>query len=336
MTKIAVIFGGTGFIGRHMAVHILDNNFVDKVVAADIVGLDELVCTNRMKELFASEKWVHVKCDVRQSIELNIPEEITCIYNFAAIHREPGHAPHEYYETNLPGAENVCAWAEAVNCEVIIFSSSISPYGPTEIPKDESSITTPSTAYGCSKLVAEKIHCVWQSRKVDNRRLIILRPGVVFGPGEGGNVSRLIKAVLHGYFVYTGNQQTRKSGIYVKELCDATTWMQGHKESVVLFNMSMNPGPTIEDYVSAILRVSGNSRWIPTIPYELVYLGACVLDPVLRLLNISNSLSPVRVKKLIASNNILPKRLESLGYKYNYDLDAAFKEWQIEMPSDWL
>ena len=85
-------------------------------------------------------------------------------------------------------------------------------------PRNEDSLTIPETAYGGSKLVAEKIHAAWQHAN-PNRRLIILRPGVVFGPGEHANVARLARSLERGYFVYMGNRGTRKAGVYVKELC---------------------------------------------------------------------------------------------------------------------
>ncbi|TRZ67277.1 MAG: hypothetical protein D4R98_04450 [Comamonadaceae bacterium] len=43
------------------------------------------------------------------------------VANFAAVHREPGHEDWEYYETNLYGAENVCAWAESVGCKHLFY-----------------------------------------------------------------------------------------------------------------------------------------------------------------------------------------------------------------------
>ena len=79
------------------------------------------------------------------------------------------------------GAENVCAWSEKIGCEKIIFSSSIAPYGPSELEMDEGSMPVPTTAYGSSKLVAEKIHEKWHSKDGLNRQLVIVRPGVVFG-----------------------------------------------------------------------------------------------------------------------------------------------------------
>ena len=67
-------------------------------------------------------------------------EEIDLIANFAAVHREPGHEEYEYFECNIKGAENICNWAERTNCQKIIFTSSIAPYGPSEDIKDESSV----------------------------------------------------------------------------------------------------------------------------------------------------------------------------------------------------
>ena len=112
-----------------------------------------------------------------------MPNQTDLAVNLAAIHREPGHQDYEYFETNLKGAENVCSWADQVGCNKIIFTSSIAPYGPAEEPKDEQSLTVPVTAYGSSKLAAEKIHIAWQHKDIEGRQLVIVRPGVVFGPG---------------------------------------------------------------------------------------------------------------------------------------------------------
>ena len=54
------------------------------------------------------------------------------IFNFAAVHRTPGHEDHEYFETNIRGAENVVAFAEKWNIKKIVFTSSIAPYGAAE------------------------------------------------------------------------------------------------------------------------------------------------------------------------------------------------------------
>ena len=55
-----------------------------------------------------------IEYDIRKPIE-NLPftpTEDDVIFNFAAVHRAPGHEDHEYFETNIRGAENVVAFAE--------------------------------------------------------------------------------------------------------------------------------------------------------------------------------------------------------------------------------
>jgi nucleoside-diphosphate-sugar epimerase len=144
---------------------------------------------------------------------------------------------------------------------------------------------------------------------------VIARPGVVFGPGEGGNVSRLIKAVLGRYFFYMGNRNTRKAGTYVKELCNAMLWVlenqDKHHEQVSLFNMSMNPGPSIQEYVDTICNVAGVRCFLPGFPYKLLLVVSYCIDLFAKPLGIQHPFSPVRIRKLVRSNNILPRYLEA-------------------------
>jgi nucleoside-diphosphate-sugar epimerase len=338
--KSVIIFGGSGFIGVFFAQHLLEYKLADKVYLVDFESLYFKFSEFRKSLVADHDNIVFVNGDVRQALDWFSPiEPVSLIANFAAIHREPGHADGEYYHTNLLGAENVCAWAEMVGCNKILFTSSISPYGLSEEVKDERSLPSPVTAYGGSKLAAEKIHQIWQARDDANRRLVIVRPGVVFGPGEGGNVSRLIKAVLHRYFFYMGNKNTRKAGVYVKELCHAMWWVLNRQstsgEQVSLFNMSMNPGPSIEEYVNAVCRVAGVRRFVPGLPYRLLLAVAYLIDSIARALSVKHPFSPVRIRKLVRSNNILPNYLVENGYEYRYTLETAFADWLKSCPEEW-
>ncbi len=337
--KSAVIFGGTGFIGSFFAEFLLENDFVSKIFLFDIEPLGKKSSHYRKVKISHDKRVIYVDSDVRTTIKSISTQNVTLIANFAAIHREPGHEDFEYFETNLLGAENVCAFAEKVKCNQIIFTSSIAPYGPSETIKDEESIPVPSSAYGSSKLAAEKTHQIWQAKDPKNRILQIVRPGVVFGPGEGGNVSRLIKAVLNRYFFYMGNKDTRKAGVYVKELCHAMWWelnrQKKKKHHVSLFNMSMNPGPSIQDYVKTVCKVANVKRFVPSIPYRLLLIVSYLIDFFAKSFNIKHPFSPVRIKKLVRSNNILPTYLVTNGYKYQYTLEAAFLDWKKECPEEW-
>ncbi|MDC0953285.1 NAD(P)-dependent oxidoreductase [Porticoccaceae bacterium] len=333
-----VIFGGSGFIGTFFARHLIEEHNASKVYLYDHEPVNEKSFEFRRAMVASYAQIEMILGDVKNPIEWMPEESIDLVANFAAVHREPGHEDHEYYECNLLGAENVCDWAERVGCKKLIFSSSIAPYGPSEEVRDERSIPVPTTAYGGSKLAAEKIHQIWQAKQ-QQRQLVIVRPGVVFGPGEGGNVSRLIKAVRKRYFFYMANRDTRKAGIYVKELCIAMMWVLNSEKAKAdgfsLFNMSMNPGPSIEEYVNSIARIAKIKIWVPSVPRTLLFIIAYLIDFIGKPLGIKHPFSPVRIRKLIRSNNILPTYLVENGYDYKYTLDGAFADWKKDCPEEW-
>lgn len=332
-----VLFGGTGFIGTHLAQETLRAGLAKKIVLVDLLPPRSEPYCALLQQGLTDGRVEFVRWDVRQPIPESLLPRASLIFNLAAIHREPGHAPHEYFETNLLGAENVCAWASAVSCPRIVFTSSIAPYGPSEELKTESSLPVPETPYGSSKLAAEKMHIGWQSA-CPSRRLLLLRPGVVFGPGEGGNVTRLVRSVVKGYFVYMGNRQTRKAGGYVKELFRAIRFGLDYQdrsgESVILLNFSMDPPATLETYVNAIRRVAGIRRSPMSVPRSLLMGVSYPIDAVARTFGIRQPISPVRVRKLFRSTSIDPSGLRQLGYQWHYTLEEAFLDWKKDRPED--
>ena len=220
------IFGGSGFIGTHL-IALIDNLYPGtKIYNLDIVENNH------------EGKSTYINCDVRSEINIDIPvtsEDV--IFNFAAVHRTPGHPDQAYFETNIRGAENVCAFAEKFGIKKIVFTSSIAPYGAAEDLKTEETLPTPNTPYGISKLVAEKIHTIWQAKKPNERQLTIVRPGVVFGKGENGNFTRLYWGIRGGKFFYPGRKDTIKACIYVKELVRFMLYrLENHSEGVELYN----------------------------------------------------------------------------------------------------
>ena len=308
------IFGGSGFIGTHL-ITLIDNIYPGtKIYNLDIVKNNH------------EGKSTYINCDVRSEINIDISvtsEDV--IFNFAAVHRTPGHPDQAYFETNIRGAENVCAFAEKLGIKKIVFTSSIAPYGAAEDLKTEDTLPTPNTPYGISKLVAEKIHMVWQAKKPNERQLTIVRPGVVFGKGENGNFTRLYWGIRGGKFFYPGRKDTIKACIYVKELVLFMLYrLENHNEGVELYNCTFEPAFTIEQIVETMKKVTGIQRTIVKVPGSLLLTAASIVGP---LGGKALGICPARVKKLMISTNICGKKLADSGYKFHYTFEEAIKDW---------
>ncbi|MCD7927237.1 MAG: NAD(P)-dependent oxidoreductase [Bacteroides sp.] len=324
------IFGGTGFIGTHLICLLHKVHPEAKVYNLDIVKPGLPLPTVKDYKLALKEGKEHaatfIYCDVRQPI--NLPKEVNItpgdvIFNFAAVHRTPGHSDPEYFETNIRGAENVCAFAEQQGIRKIVFTSSIAPYGAAEELKEETTLPTPNTPYGISKLVAEKIHQVWQAGGED-RQLTIVRPGVVFGKGENGNFTRLYWSIRGHRFMYPGRKDTVKACIYVKELVRFMLYrLEHHNSGVELYNCCYEHAYTIEQIVEAMKRVTGMNVSVPYMPGWLIMFAAGMLGA----LGSPMGICPARVRKLQISTNIGGKKLAASGYYFCYTFEDALADW---------
>ena len=328
-----VIFGGLGYVGLFLAKNIIELKLYDKVFLTDILTVDDISIYRQ--NLIKNLDYEYQRVDVREEISINTNCEISTIFNLAAIHREPGHKPHEYFKTNIRGAENVCTFASKVNCNNVIFVSSISPYGPSSKTRNEESLTMPNTPYGISKLIAEKIHCEW-NKSNDKNKLIIFRPGVIFGPDENGNMGRMIKAIKKNIFIYTGNKNLKKAGIYIKEFINIILWsLNINQNTQEVINVTFEPCPKICDYEFAIKHALKKNTFTPSLPFFLILLISYIITFFTKLLRIKDFLHPVRVRKLLISNDIEASFLKNNEFKFNYDLQNAFEDWKKELPSDW-
>jgi GlcNAc-P-P-Und epimerase len=310
-----IIMGGNGFIGKHLSNYLMQVQEISTTV--DIVDSD----TNKSETVLT---------DVRDIISINIKHvQGDTLFNLAAIHKTPGHLDSEYFETNISGAENVCAYARRNRIDTIVFTSSIAPYGAGEDEKLESSMPMPNTPYGISKYIAEEVHRRWQAEDPSNRKLIIVRPGVVFGKGEGGNFTRLYKTLSKRLFMYPGRNDTKKAAIYVKDLVRIMFEMS-RKESPGnhIFNMCYPEPHTIRTIVSEISSVTGVSKNVPTIPgWMLRSLALLLYLPTLLIGGRQTGFHPDRVKKLMISTNISGQKLENSSYSLKYSLKDALEDW---------
>jgi nucleoside-diphosphate-sugar epimerase len=319
----ALIFGGAGYVGSHWARRLVAGKRFDRIVLADL----------RRAEFPLPPGVDFQECDVRKPILSQMNNlKPDWIFNFAAVHREPGHASAEYFDTNLAGARNVCAAAQAMGCANVLFTSSISVYGPTTAATTETSPTYPQTPYGISKLCAELIHTEWL-RAGKDRRLIICRPGVIYGPGDPGNILRMVRAVQRGYFFFPGTTRLRKSYGYIEGLLDSFEFAMALAESLFQYNYVEAETESIGNLVQIIRQQLGCSAPVISIP---LWLLQPVAAGVQLATNGKSPIHPARVRKAATPTHIVPQRLQELGFRFNYDFRSSLDHWRSVSPQDFL
>jgi nucleoside-diphosphate-sugar epimerase len=310
--KHAVVFGGSGFIGSHLVASLTS--------AGASVTIADLESPARLPEGAR-----FVEADVREPITLE-PAADPLVFNLAAVHRTPGHPDHEYFETNVAGARNVTEFSAAHGATSLWFTSSISVYGPTEQACSEASPLRPVSAYGRSKLEAEQIHRAWADAG-SGRRLVVVRPAAVFGPGENGNFTRLAAGLRRGFFFYPGRKDTLKACGYVDDLIGSLYFMANAADPIVTYNYGYAEPPTLEAICKAFQETGGLPAPRGVIP-EGPMLAVARFLSALGL----KTFDPDRVRKLVASTNIQAGELAERGYEYQTDLDSAIARWRAADP----
>lgn len=306
MRMIGVI-GGSGFIGtwlvslllaRQHAVRIIDINssrdHPELVVQADVRDRAALQAACR-------------GCDV--------------LYNLAAEHRDDVRPVELYRQVNVVGARHTCAVAEALGIERLIFTSTVAVYGLPEGEVDETAPTQPFNEYGRTKLEAEQVFRAWAERRAQ-RSLAIVRPTVVFGPGNRGNVHLLLEQVASGRSIVIGNGRNRKSMAYVGNLAEFLAYALGFGPGIHLYNYVDKPDLDMNGLVALANETLGRGRPV-RIPYALGMAAGTVSDWLARLTGLQLPISRIRVRKYAADTRFAADLIASTGFEPRYSLHDA-------------
>ncbi len=311
-SQLIVVFGGAGFIGGHLIERLKSE------------GFERIVCVDIRAPKRSIEGVEYLQHDVRALDHLDLGEAVPVLFNLAAVHTTPGHEPWEYYDTNVMGGIGITRFARRHQTRSIVFTSSISIYGPDEVAKDETTPPTPVSDYGRSKFMAEQVHLDWLAED-DGRKLVIARPAVVFGPGEGGNFTRLARMLKKGFFLYPGRKDTIKSCIYVGDLVSWLLDAGSRQDKFILFNGAFSNRYTIEEIVETFREVAYPQVKAYTLPAGVLKTAAAILRP----LSVANlGIHPDRIDKLMVSTNILPGWAEGAGLETRDRLRASLEEWK--------
>jgi nucleoside-diphosphate-sugar epimerase len=309
------VTGGAGFIGTKLVALLRES------------GQDVRILDTRQSTRFPELSSV---VDVRElDLLTEALEGCRLVYHLAAEHRDDVFPVERYYDVNGRGTAVLVAAAERCGINSIIFTSTVALYGLGQGESDEAARPLPFNDYGKSKLQAEESLRSWAARNT-NRRLVVVRLAATFGPGNRGNLHRMIDGVYRHRFVVVGSGVNRKSIAYVKNVAAFLNMGRGLGLGTTVVNYADKPDLTTAELVSVVRQALGRTGGGPRIPLPLGIAGGFIFGLLKERSLKGASVVVERVRKFSSNTVIQTSALGSMGFDAPFSLQQGLCETVAE------
>ncbi len=326
------ILGGSGFLGTRLVKRLLDAGHEVKIA-------------DKRKSRTYPDLWI--RCDIRnKGDETNeFPESLTdaaaapgqaeeaakampmkslievledsdVVINLAAEHRDDVTPKSLYDEVNVQGSENICNACTKLGIRKIIFTSSVAVYGFAPAGTDENGEINYFNDYGRTKYLAEGKYREWLQNDPANNAVII-RPTVIFGEQNRGNVYNLLRQIANGKFPMVGKGTNRKSMNYVENVAAFIEYEITHDtdSGEHLYNYCDEPAYDMNSLVLDCYKALGKNKttlfhW----PYSLAYFGGICFDLLAKILHKKLVISSIRVRKFTQDTYFVGKNIKKTDF----------------------
>lgn len=303
-----LVTGGTGYIGSHTVVDLLNNN--QEVVIVDNLCNSKVEVLNRIEKI-TEKKPLFYEADVRnyeKMREIFKNNKIEAIINFAGLKAvgESVEKPLEYYENNLDCVFILIRLMKEFNVKNFVFSSSATVYGsPNVLPIPESYEPLYATnPYGKTKLFTEYI--LKDIAKVNKDfNIAILRyfnpigahPSGLIGEDPNGIPNNLLPYVaqvavgkLKEISVFGSDYET-KDGTGVRDYIHVCDLARGHylaikklfnsNPGLVIYNLGTGKGYSVLEIIKAYEKACNKKLSYKIVSRRKGDVAACYADPAL-------------------------------------------------------
>ncbi len=306
-----LLLGGSGFVGTRLT---------EILLAEHQVTIGDIAESQKYPQLWK-------KCDVCSDEDLrSVMPGHDCIVNLAAAHRDDVRPLSLYTTTNVEGAEHVCKIASELNIHHIVFTSSVAVYGFPKWEYDEEAPKHPFNEYGRTKLLAEAVYEKWQKESPDNK-LHVVRPTVIFGEGNRGNVYNLFNQLASGRFLMVGNGKNKKSMAYVGNIVAFLKWnIEENQAAYSVYNYIDKPDYDMHDLVAGFEKALGKKFPPVSLPYWIGLCGGYCFDILAFITRRNFPISAIRVKKFCAQTVFSSAKMQNSGFVPPYSMEEALKK----------
>ena len=263
----ALVTGAAGFIGSHVARHLLE-------MGLEVVALDDL-SGGFLDNVPQAARWVEMSVtDYSELATLFATEQFDYVYHLAAYAAEGlSHFIRRFnYNNNLIGSINLINEAIKNNIECFVFTSSIAVYGTAQLPMNENTTPEPEDPYGVAKYAVELDLRTAQS--MFGLPFIIFRPHNVYGEKQhiGDRYRNVIGIFMNQIIqgkpltIFGDGSQTRAFS-YIDDVAPYIAQSVANPQAYnQLFNIGADQPYTILELANAVTEAFGISANIQHLP----------------------------------------------------------------------
>ena len=272
-----------------------------------------------------------INFDIRITSNISaLPKKIDVICNFFFPNKNV--IPKHQYELYLLGSKTICEYAIQINCmNMLAFSpADVCSFEQADFIEKQTSSATSFRAALC--IAVENNLKEWQ--KKTKNKLIIARVAEFFGVGSRHTFCRSLKFFKWHFYFFQDNKNTRKSKIYIPELCNMLLWALKIKtdNNIILFNAAYPNTMQYKDFIRYMHNHLYNKK-----PYKFVNIPYKKYIYFLELINhfflnfgIINLFSTSSKKQIYQNLVVVPKFLSEHHYEWLFDEEGALKYWLTE------
>lgn len=285
-----LLTGGTGYIGSHVAVELLEAG--NEIVIGDNFSNSSPKVIDRIKMITKKEfKFYEVDfTDKEKTEEIFKAEDLDVVVHLAGLKAvgESCTIPLNYYKNNLDSTLTIIENMQKYDVQNLVFSSSATVYGISDkVPFKEDMQTSCTNPYGWTKWMNEQI-LKDVSKANPSFSIVLLRYFNPIGAHESGligedpngipnnlvpYITKVAKGVLPNLNIF-GNDYPTKDGTGVRDYMHVTDLAKGHLKAIEfalkhrgieVFNLGTGNGYSVLDLVNTFSKVNNVE-----IPYEIV------------------------------------------------------------------
>lgn len=329
-----LVTGGTGYIGSHTVVKLIDAGY--KVVILDNLSNSNAEVVNRIKSICGLRP-NFIEGDIRDRgclREIFKQYEISSVIHFAGLKAvgESVQNPLMYFDNNVGGSITLFEEMALAGVKKLVFSSSATVYGdPESVPIVETAKLSVTNPYGRSKLFVEEIlrdlsiaDSEWSIALLRYFNPVGAHPSGLMGEDPSGMPNNLMPFVCQvavgkrSKLQVFGNDYPTPDGTGVRDYIHVEDLALGHlaalnamkNRGVVTVNLGTGRGYSVFELIHAFEKASGKTISFEVSPRRPGDIAACYADPSLA--------------------------HELLGWKAGFDIDRMCEDawrWQSSNPN---